>query len=190
MEKTLVCIDFSNLHYYLIEKQWKINWGKFRDHISKLYPNTSFVFYDGIRCRDHFMSLYPEASKLDFFVSIKKKKGFFKYLRKIGYGVEWKFTVQVTDPETGEAHRKCNFDVEITMDAFIRMNDYDRFILCSGDRDFLKLMRYLKQQGKETVLVYPADRTSGEFKRVADSRMPLGPLKETIGERLDTTNNK
>lgn len=188
MSRTLVCIDMSNLHYYLIEKKWKINWEKFKDHISKLYGNTGFVFYDGIRCRDHFMSLYPEASELDFFVSIKKKQAFFKYLKKIGYSVEWKFTVQVCNPDTGEVHRKCNFDVEITMDALIQINKYDRFVLCSGDRDFLKLIQYLRQQKKHTVLIYPADRTSPEFKRTADSRIPLGPLKEIVGERLDTTN--
>lgn len=46
MSKTLICIDSANLHYYLDEKGWGINWEKFRNYISGLFGNTTFIFYD------------------------------------------------------------------------------------------------------------------------------------------------
>lgn len=48
---------------------------------------------------------------------------------------------------------KCNFDVEICIDA-IRLADlYKTFCLFSSDADFIRLCEYLKKQGKKIILI-------------------------------------
>ena len=48
---------------------------------------------------------------------------------------------------------KGNLDVELVVDALIDVDQYDTFILFSGDSDFIPLLRSLKAKGKE-VIVY------------------------------------
>ncbi|MEK7208077.1 MAG: NYN domain-containing protein [Patescibacteria group bacterium] len=49
---------------------------------------------------------------------------------------------------------KCNFDVEISVDAVRLAEYYDTFCLLSGDSDFLHLIRYLRTaQKKRTILI-------------------------------------
>ena len=48
---------------------------------------------------------------------------------------------------------KCNFDVEICVDA-IRLSDhFDTFCLFSSDADFIALSRFLKKKGKKFILI-------------------------------------
>ncbi len=48
---------------------------------------------------------------------------------------------------------KCNFDVEICVDAIRLLKKYDTFCLFSSDADFIRLIQYLKKNGKEIVLI-------------------------------------
>lgn len=49
---------------------------------------------------------------------------------------------------------KCNFDVEISVDAMRLAEHYDTFCLLSGDSDFLHLVRFLRtEQKKKTLLI-------------------------------------
>lgn len=49
--------------------------------------------------------------------------------------------------------RKCNFDVEITVDAIKKINRYDTFCLFSGDADFVYLNNFLRKKGKKIILI-------------------------------------
>lgn len=48
---------------------------------------------------------------------------------------------------------KCNFDVEICVDAIRLMNKYDTFCIFSSDADFISLIKYLNNNRKKTILV-------------------------------------
>ncbi len=48
---------------------------------------------------------------------------------------------------------KCNFDVEISVDAIRLVDDYDTICLLSSDSDFVSLLRYLRSRGKKIVLI-------------------------------------
>ena len=48
---------------------------------------------------------------------------------------------------------KCNFDVEIAIDAVRLMDKFDTVCLFSGDADFVPLIHYLKQKGKRIILI-------------------------------------
>ena len=48
---------------------------------------------------------------------------------------------------------KCNFDVEISVDAIKLMENYETLCLFSGDADFVHLLRFLKGRGKKVILI-------------------------------------
>lgn len=48
---------------------------------------------------------------------------------------------------------KCNFDVEISVDATKTLEKYDTFCLLSGDADFTYLNTFLRSKGKKIVLL-------------------------------------
>ena len=48
---------------------------------------------------------------------------------------------------------KCNFDVEISVDAMRQLDDYDTFCLFSSDADFVSLLHFLKGREKKTILI-------------------------------------
>lgn len=48
---------------------------------------------------------------------------------------------------------KCNFDVEISVDAIKIMQHFDTICLLSSDADFVYLLRFLKQNGKKIILI-------------------------------------
>ncbi|MFH0845985.1 MAG: NYN domain-containing protein [Patescibacteria group bacterium] len=49
--------------------------------------------------------------------------------------------------------RKCNFDVEISVDAIKKIDKYDTFCLFSGDADFVYLNNFLRKRGKKVILI-------------------------------------
>ncbi len=48
---------------------------------------------------------------------------------------------------------KCNFDVEICVDAIKTVEGYKTFCLFSSDADFVHLVRFLKGKGKKVILI-------------------------------------
>jgi len=61
---------------------------------------------------------------------------------------------------------KCNFDVEIAVDAIDQVSNYEIFVLASGDGDFIRLVKYLRGLGKEVHVIGPR-KTNKELKREA-----------------------
>jgi hypothetical protein len=58
--------------------------------------------------------------------------------------------------EEGEKYieiRKCNFDVEISVDAIKMIEHYDTFCIFSGDADFVYLNNFLRKKGKKVIIV-------------------------------------
>lgn len=77
-------------------------------------------------------------------------------------------------------HPKCNFDVEIALDAITKMGQYDTAVLFSGDSDFGKLLGYLKSKKKKIVVISTRNRMSIELQRVADKFVPAETLKDLL----------
>jgi len=48
---------------------------------------------------------------------------------------------------------KCNFDVEISVDAIKKIKKYDTFCLFSSDADFVYLNNFLRKHGKKIILI-------------------------------------
>jgi len=81
---------------------------------------------------------------------------------------------------------KCNFDVEISVDA-IRLSDhFDTFCLFSSDADFVALSRYLKKKGKKFILIkggfvqYPLARSANLVINAQDIKSYITRTKAKI----------
>jgi hypothetical protein len=50
--------------------------------------------------------------------------------------------------------RKCDFDLEIGLDAFEAMEEYQSFVFFSGDGDYATLYKRLIERRKQVIVVY------------------------------------
>lgn len=179
-KKALIAIDASNLKYYLKEKGWRIDWRRFKTYLANLYEEIRIIYYEGIRSKASFFDFKPNAALQDFIKSKDAKSQFFKDLKTIGYKVVSKVISRVYDHTDGTMKHKCNFDVEITINAIDQMDTYDEFILCSGDGDFVKLLKYLKGHRKKTIVVAPKKRLSDILAKTANRVIFLEDVRTEI----------
>lgn len=67
-----------------------------------------------------------------------------------------------------------DWDVGITIDALDKLDEYDTFVLVSGDGDFAQLLEYLRAKGKQTVVLSFEGTTSRLLYESADELHMLG----------------
>lgn len=75
--------------------------------------------------------------------------------------------------------RKCNFDVEISVDAIKMMDHYETFCIFSGDADFVYLNNFLKKRGKKIIIVKGGYITS-KFRKTSDLTINAQNIKKHI----------
>lgn len=75
---------------------------------------------------------------------------------------------------------KCNFDVEITMTLLTKIDKYDSVMLFSGDSDFGSLMSYLKNNGKQIIVICTRNRMSSELEKVANTFISAETLQSFL----------
>lgn len=75
---------------------------------------------------------------------------------------------------------KCNFDVEMTMTMFQKINKYDTAMIFSGDSDFGGLLGHLKSKGKKVIVVCTRNRMSRELESIANTFVPAESLKDFL----------
>jgi len=83
---------------------------------------------------------------------------------------------------------KCNFDVEISVDAIRLMDSYDTLCLLSSDADFVGLVRYLKSKGKKVILV-KGGRIQGALAELADVKVNAQDIKQYISKKRQKPNS-
>jgi uncharacterized LabA/DUF88 family protein len=81
--------------------------------------------------------------------------------------------------------RKCNFDVEIAVDAIKMINHYDTFCIFSGDADFVYLNNFLKKQGKK-IIVVKGGYITNKLRKTADLVLNAQNIKKHIA-RVEKT---
>lgn len=74
---------------------------------------------------------------------------------------------------------KCNFDVEIAVDAVRLLDRYDTLCLFSSDADFVHLINYLKKKGKKVILI-KGGHVVHQLKEVSNLVVSAQNIKEYI----------
>ncbi len=180
LKKAIIFIDAANYHYALRGENWKIDFKRFAGYFKKFYDVRGFFYYEGQITKALFFDKNIDAALKDFIRAKDNKKEYFRLLKSLGFTVRSKLVTRIYDATEGRYKHKCNFDVELTVDAIDTMAEYEVFILCSGDGDFVKLLKYLKGHHKKTVVVSHSRRISHQLEKAANEIIYLEDLREEI----------
>lgn len=178
--KASVFIDYRNYHYYLEKHAWEIDWERFKKFLHRIFDVIEIYFYEGMASKAVFFHLHRRDSIQDFIDMKEEKKEYFNSLRQQGFKVRKKLIGRIYDERTKEYKLKCNFDVELTIDAIGTLDNYEVCVLCSGDGDFIKLIRYLKGKRKRVIVMAGEDRLSRGSKKAANQVIYLKNIKRDI----------
>jgi uncharacterized LabA/DUF88 family protein len=122
----------------LIYRGWKLDFKKFRRYL-----------LDKFRVEKAFL----------FIGYLKKNEKLYKNLKKYGYQLIFKPTVEDNDGKP-----KGNVDAEIVLHAAaIKYNKYSKAVFVSGDGDFYCLYQYLKKKGKLGKIIIPNPKSESSL---------------------------
>lgn len=136
--KTAVFVDWANVYY------WK-------DSLKKEIDAKKLFAY----LRD-----YREIKEISFYFgtdSHPKSKRQLEQAKAAGYRVitkPVKFLPKKAEDGSIVWVRKCDFDLEIGLDCFEKLDKFDGFIFLSGDGDFATLYKRLIDRKKQVIVVY------------------------------------
>ncbi len=159
-------VDFSNVNKWFEndEQDWN---NKLIADDKKLTVDLQklkvFVDLFSERTRVYYGEDPKNAGSLSFIYVLRKIFGkrdvVTKDLQKIKHYIKLdeaetsKYVVADEDGKNYVEIRKCNFDVEISVDAIKMIDHYDTFCIFSGDADFVYLNNFLRKKGKKVVIV-------------------------------------
>lgn len=191
--KTFAFIDASNL-FYGGEKSlgWKIDYEKLLAYLKAKYQISKALYFGGVEIHkfdfDYLRNETVPIEKLEnYLADVIKNKGsqfneaeliligrhlqrirFYLKLKKFGYELYLK-PVKLYEQDDGTTRRKANCDVEMVFHLMKDKDNFDRIIILSGDGDFLPVLKYLRQQGKEVIILARGPRTAREIRQFAGS---------------------
>lgn len=151
--KVAVFIDAANFEISL--KQSKL-WADYKKLLKFIKEKGSIVFLG------YYSPLFKTKGQERFFAFIKNKG--FKIITK---------NIKVIRKSKAKDKNKANFDVEIAFDAAVRIGKFNKFVLFSGDSDFVYLVWQLQKRGIYTITISPGWRTAKELKKQTDEFIEL-----------------
>ena|SRR3989338_6015552 len=188
---TFVFIDASNL-FYGGEKSlgWKIDYQKLLKYLKSKYDATKCYYFGGVEIYNyHFdyikydsIPLEPVKKHIKLLLADKNRKfnetelllvsrhlariKFYQKLEQFGYKLLLK-PVKLHEQDDGSTKRKANCDVEMAFYLMKEKESFDCAIILSGDGDFLPVLKYLRQSGKEITILARGSRTAKEIRQFA-----------------------
>lgn len=115
------------------------------------------------------METFAFIDASNFFYGGEKSLGWkidYQKLERFGYKLFLK-PVKLYEQEDGTTRRKANRDVELAFHLMKEKNNFDRVVVLSGDGDFLPVLKYLRDSGKELIILARGPRTAKEIRQFA-----------------------
>jgi|SRR3989344_2182837 len=186
-------IDASNLFYGGKKSLgWSIDYEKLYTYLKEKYGISHVYYFGGVEIhRFPFNYLIHETvpiKELDAYLAqLIREEGesmtdarltlidrhhrrvrFYLKLEKFGYSLVLKPVKTYEDVE-GNPQRKANCDVDMTFRLMRDKDKFERVIILSGDGDFLPVLKYLRDNKKEVLVLARGPRTAREIKQFAGS---------------------
>jgi uncharacterized LabA/DUF88 family protein len=191
--KTFAFIDASNL-FYGGEKSlgWKIDYAKLFQYLKDKYSVSRVLYFGGVEIYDFpYNYLKDETVPIEeierYLTELIRTKGermteailllvnrhiqrarFYLKLKQFGYELHLK-PVKLYEQEDGTTKRKANCDVDMAFWLMREKDNFDRIVILSGDGDFLPVLKYLREVGKEVIVLARGPRTAREIRQFAGS---------------------
>ena len=192
-KKTFAFIDASNL-FYGGEKSlgWKIDYAKLLKYLKEKYGITRVLYFGGVETHTfkydylendtvpieqlerHVTHFIQERGKhmndaaLLLISRHLQRVRFYLKLQTFGYELYLK-PVKLYEQDDGITRRKANCDVEMAFYLMKEKENFHRVIVLSGDGDFLPVLKYLRSNGKEVIILARGPRTAREIRQFAGS---------------------
>lgn len=189
--KSIAFIDASNL-FYGGEKSlgWKIDYRKLLQYLKDKYGASRALYFGGVEIHKFpFDYLRNDTVPLDglekYLTQRIKNEGrelneaellllsrhvqrvrFYLRLREFGYELYLK-PVKLYEQDDGTTRRKANCDVDMAFHLMKEKENFDRAVILSGDGDFLPVLKYLRNQHKEIIVLSRGPRTAREMRQFA-----------------------
>src|SRR3989344_7426956 len=189
--RVLTIIDFGNVDYWFEEDT--------QDADNKAIPEDEKLSIDLEKLAE-FTSLFsghvrfyyghdPQNDSLRFIGAAKnffgKSRVFTKPIQKVRHHLKSEEIPMNTRTTFVDADGiyiqlpKCNFDVEITVDAIRLKENYDTLALFSSDADFVSLSRYLRKNEKKVIL-FKGGHITSDLRNATDKVINAQNIKRHI----------
>jgi uncharacterized LabA/DUF88 family protein len=112
------------------------------------------------------------------------QRGFRDALISLGYTVRTKILKEYYDDSSGRYSQKANLDIEIVVDMFNTVEQYDRVVLLSGDGDFERAIELLRSKNTHITVVSTEGMIARELRNATDRYIDLNDIREQI-EKTD-----
>lgn len=191
--KAFAFIDVSNL-FYGGEKSlgWKIDYQKLFEYLKEQYEIENVFYFGGVEIHNFSYDYQSNESvpikQLEQYLgNLIATKGatlneaellllgrhlqrlrFYIKLEKFSYKLFLK-PVKLYEQDDGTTKRKANCDVEMAFHLMKEKDNFTRVVVLSGDGDFLPVLKYLRDMGKEVIIFGRGPRTAKEIRQFAGS---------------------
>ncbi|MDY7008094.1 MAG: NYN domain-containing protein [Cyanobacteriota bacterium] len=140
-------------------------------------------FFDPRRVLEHFNK--PEVRLINAFwyTGLKDpqdQRGFRDALISLGYTVRTKILKEYYDDVSGRYSQKANLDIEIVVDMFNTVDQYDQVVLFSGDGDFERAIELLRSKNTHITVVSTEGMIARELRNVTDQYVDLNDIRDQI----------
>jgi len=191
--KTFSFIDASNLFYGGKRSLgWKVDYQKLLKYLQSKYGIEKALYFGGVELHgfehDYLKNETVPIEKVEKYLTerIKTRENrlndamllllnrhlqrmrFYLKLGQFGYELHLK-PVKLYEQEDGTTRRKANCDVEMAFYLMKEKDSFSRAIILSGDGDFLPVLKYLRREGKEIIILARGPRTAREIRQFAGS---------------------
>lgn len=145
-----VFVDGANVFYMQRDRlNWWIDFKKLIDWIGAQGEIVDAFYYIGVQ-------IPPEG----------RHESFLTALNNIGYSIITKDLKTILHDDGSEV-QKANLDIEIVLDMFNTIEQYDMAVLLSGDGDFERPLRLLRARGKRFLVLSTHGFIAKELRQVA-----------------------
>jgi uncharacterized LabA/DUF88 family protein len=146
-------------------------------------------FFDPRRVLEYFTK-EPELMLINAFwytglKDAQDQRGFRDALISLGYTVRTKILKEYYDDTSGRYSQKANLDIEIVVDMFNTVDQYNRVVLFSGDGDFERAIELLRSKNTHITVISTEGMIARELRNVTDRYIDLNDIRDRI-EKVDS----
>lgn len=167
MNRLSIFVDGNNMFYAQQKNGWFFDPKRVLEHFTR-EPGIELVnafWYTGLK-------------------DLQDQRGFRDALISLGYTVRTKILKEYYDDTSGRYSQKANLDIEIVVDMFNTVDQYDRVILFSGDGDFERAIELLRGKSTHITVVSTEGMIARELRNATDRYIDLNDIRSHI-EKAD-----
>lgn len=168
--KTLVIVDWANVYGWFEKLKWEIDEKKLFKYLKSYSQIKEIRFYFGVEKGNKKSEEFQKRIKKIGYVLVSKdvkrvpvtldRTHFKEFLSKLFSlaNILESSNSKIANllrqlPKNPIYRRKCDFDCEISIDVMKNLNNYDGFILFSGDGDYAALIKEIINNQKQAIVV-------------------------------------